>query len=89
MPDRTKSARDAYQLLAAREGELVTYQQISDATSGVWSKNTVGNYNSKKWDGLLKREGGEYRVTGVSLMSADEFVALQSQVTHAVLDPRV
>lgn len=87
--DRTQSARDAHRFLASREGRLVTYSEISSATHGVWSTGTVGNYRSKKWKNLLVREGAKYRVTGISLMSEDEFVALQSQVREAVLDPRV
>lgn len=87
--DRTQSARDAYRFLALQEGQLVTYADIANATGGVWSTGTVGNYRSKKWKNLLIRDGAKYRVTGVSLMSEDEFVALQSQVREAVLDPRV
>lgn len=87
--DRTQSARDAYRFLAAQEGEFVTYQQISDATGGVWSVGTVGNYRSKKWKNLVVREGRVYRVRGVALMTEHEFVGLQSQVREAVIDPRV
>lgn len=60
--DRTQSARDAYRFLAAQEGELVTYQQVSDATRGAWSVGTVGNYRSKRWKNLVVREGRAYRV---------------------------
>lgn len=87
--DRTRSARDAYAFLAAHEGQVVTYEEISAATGNRWSVGTVGNYRSKKWKNLVVREGDFYRVTGVSLMTENEFVGLQSQVREAVIDPRV
>jgi hypothetical protein len=82
---QTQSARDAYQFLCSREGQIVSNQQVSNATNGAWSPGTAGNYRSKKWKNLTEKVGPAlFRVNGISLLTEDEFVALQSQVTEAV-----
>lgn len=89
MADSTKSARDAYKFLAAKEGQEVTHEQVSAATSGVWSPGTVGNYRSKRWKNLTQTAGTRrFRVNGISLLSEDEFVGLQSQVSDKVAAPQ-
>ena len=89
MADKQQSARDAYRFLLSREGKDVSREEVAAATHGVWSPGTVGNYRSKKWKAFTESaRPGRFRITSLSLLTEDEFVALQSQVTDSVIDPQ-
>ena len=87
--DRTKSARDAYRFLHARDGKFVRYADVARATHGTWSESTVRNYRSKKWKTFTATRSGGFYINGVVLLTEDEFVALQSQVQQAIVDERI
>lgn len=86
MPSKTEKTRRAYAFFieAERNNRLFTLEDV--ARESGWTLGTVRTYRTKNWHLFLKEEGGKFRSIGISEISEDAFIRLQSQRASLELD---
>ncbi|NPV69211.1 MAG: DUF3644 domain-containing protein [Firmicutes bacterium] len=86
--DKTLPIRKSYEFFLERHktGIPFTLEEIQCATG--WRRNTVRTYVTKKWDGFLTRNGGQYVVAQPLPYTEEEYVRLMSQKQALSRDPR-
>jgi hypothetical protein len=78
----------AHAFLAERESTGTTFTVADLATATGWKPGSIRTYLTKKWSKIIKREGKDLRVSGVSTYTTDEFVRLMSQKDEISAEPK-
>lgn len=91
MSPRHDKAKKAYHFLvkAEEDAQPVTLEDIALASG--WSLETVKSYKAKNWHFFLKPSGDSFTCSGISQLTEDAFLRLQSQKrtpSDDVLRPR-
>lgn len=61
-------------------GDWFTLEEALNATG--WKKSTFRTYHGKKWTPHIRRVGDTYKVVGFENFTAQDFIALHTQVHH-------